>query len=98
MSRGIAVVFAEGGLFDYGTDEEIIANLKVLHALTPAGTVLTGTATPKDGPDRVFTHKGGALTMPRSPGEFTDLVGKTGWIVAESKDRIVNYIVRLTRI
>ena len=36
---------SEGGLFEYGSDGEIIENLRLFHAATAADAVMTGTVT-----------------------------------------------------
>ena len=56
LDRRIVVVMAEGGLFDYGTDDEISFNLKILHTFTPEEMVMAATFTPKY--SGTFTHIG----------------------------------------
>ena len=42
----VAAVSSEGGLFDYGSDEEIAANLAAVRDVLPADTTVTGSFTP----------------------------------------------------
>ncbi len=97
VMQGVVVVTAEGGLFDYGTEHDIVTNLKILHALTPEKTVLAGTITPADGPGKILVQTGGAKTVPRTLDEFKDLAFSAGWSVTESKDRLINYVIRLCK-
>ncbi len=98
LAQSIVAVMVEGGLFDYGTSEEISANLKVLHALTPAETVLAGTITPVQRPGEGFAQVGGARTIARSLEEFRDLTNESGWAIMESRDRMINYVIQLCKL
>lgn len=42
QTRGHVLVTAEGSLFEYGTDEEVLANLRTLRDHTPGDTVVSG--------------------------------------------------------
>jgi hypothetical protein len=95
LSQSAVVVMAEGGLFDYGKTEEIIANLEVLYYLTPLETVLAGTITPPQRAEEGFARIGGSRTIARTLEEFRDLSIKTGWTIVENSDRLINYVIRL---
>jgi hypothetical protein len=84
---GGAVVAAasEGGLFEYGSDEAIVANLKALHggARFVAGSVTR--AGPLIQRLRLDSH---AATRPRGLDVFRALVGPAGWTVARAVERL----------
>jgi hypothetical protein len=42
LQPAVAIGSTEGGLFEYGTDAQIVANLEALRAQTPPGFVMTG--------------------------------------------------------
>ena len=42
LASAVAIGSTEGGLFEYGSDQEIVANLEALRAQTPPGFVMTG--------------------------------------------------------
>jgi hypothetical protein len=44
LQRSVCAVSSEGGLFEYGSDDEIAGNLTTLLELTPADTVVVGSA------------------------------------------------------
>ena len=75
---------SEGGLFEYGSDDEIAGNLTTLLELTPPDTVVVGSASRASELTRV--HSGIGVTLrPRTPEAFRDLVERSGWEV----DRII---------
>jgi hypothetical protein len=70
---------SEGGLFEYGTSEEILANLEALRDHTAPGftlcaSVLAGTA-------RAMTLVAGLPLHVFPPGEFAQLAARAGWRV-----------------
>lgn len=97
LQQSVMLVTAEGGLFDYGSTEDIAVNLKVLSTHTPSDTVLTGTFTPPHRLGEGFGKVGGAVTVARSLNDFSNLVRKNGWIIEESRDRMINYVVRMRK-
>ncbi len=97
LAASATVVTAEGGLFDYGTSEEISANIGVLNALTPAHTVLAGTFTPLNRPAQGLAKVGGAATIGRTLEDFASLVEQSGWKIVESRDRMINYVILMSK-
>lgn len=75
----IVALSSEGGLFDYGTDEEIVKNLE---AARPFGFVFAGSVTRDDGPDH---FRSSFALRPRSLPAFADLAREAGWRV----DRVI---------
>lgn len=47
----LAAGSSEGGLFEYGSDEAILANLEMARDRSPAGFTLTGSASKRHGGD-----------------------------------------------
>jgi len=84
LQRSVCAVSSEGGLFEYGSDEEIAGNLTTLSELTPSDTVVVGSACRTGELTRVHSEIGVTL-RPRTPEAFRDLVEQTGWQV----DRII---------
>jgi hypothetical protein len=94
----IVAVSSEGGLFNYGNDEEIVANLKAINELPSNAVVLFGTLAPAEGIALSFASETGSTsTIRRSVGGFTELVDKTPWVVRENHDTGMNYIFELRR-
>jgi hypothetical protein len=84
LQRAVCAVSSEGGLFEYGSDEEIAGNLTTLRELTPADTVVVGSAC-RTG-ELTSVHSGIGVTLrPRTPDAFRALAEQTGWEV----DRII---------
>jgi hypothetical protein len=84
LEQSVCAVSSEGGLFEYGSDEEIGGNLTTLRELTPADTVVVGSACRASELTRV--HSGIGVTLrPRTPEAFRDLVEQAGWEV----DRVI---------
>lgn len=97
LEEAVVAASSEGGLFDYGTNEEILANAGILRELTPQDAVLGGTITPADGPGGLFNRTSGATTIPRTLEEFAELMERSGWQVAKSVDRLMNCVVLLRK-
>jgi hypothetical protein len=92
---GAAVaVSSEGGLFEYGTDDEIVANLDVLRDTTPPDGIVVGSVTRAEGPAAfldLFTVR------PRTLAAFRLLTERAGWAVARVIERPFSYDVCLSR-
>jgi hypothetical protein len=88
---------SEGGLFEYGTDQAIAANLEILREITPKGFTMTG-STLMDTP--LARHSQGfaklALHFFR-PDDFDALAGGAGWQVCASLEGPTIRCVRLRK-
>jgi hypothetical protein len=96
--KGVFAVSAEGGLFDYGSDEEIVANLEILLAGTPADTLIVGTIGRPDGPAvHLPTGVSRGAARPRSLATFTALARRGGWDVDKVVERPFSHNFRLKK-
>jgi hypothetical protein len=94
VSDAVVAVCSEGGLFEYGSDDEIVANLEAVRHGAPAECVVVGSVTRAEGPAgflREFTVR------PRTLSVFRDLATRAGWSIARVIERPLAYDVRLSR-
>jgi hypothetical protein len=89
---------SEGGLFEYGSDEDIVANLRAFGE--PAGdqAVLAGSVTRAEGFSRALYEAGdGAAVKLRGMAAFAELARTTGWRVERVMDNPLSHDVALVR-
>ena len=84
-------------MFEYGSDEEIVANLRVLHAGTAKDAAVVGSVTRDGGPVRASLIASRVLTRPRTMEAFQSLCEQGGWTVEEVIERPFSYNVRLVK-
>lgn len=93
---GIVVASSEGGLFEYGSDEVIVNNLK---ALKRGAAFFVGSVTRADGPSARVRFKdqnfSPLLLKPRTLDSFCRLAKLAGWKIACTIEQPMNYNVRL---
>ena len=96
-ARGaIAICSSEGGMFEYGSDEEIEANLSALRG--PANVVgVVGSVTRADEPIQRLRESSSAATRPRGLAVFRELARKAGWTIARVIERPFSDQVALNR-
>jgi hypothetical protein len=90
LPHAVWAASSEGGLFEYGSDEEIVANLKVLREAGAGGTV-SGSVTRDDGPAALSRQSLYVATVPRNLSSFTALADQAGWTV--DKTSVVPYSI-----
>jgi hypothetical protein len=90
-------ISSEGGLFEYGTDAEVVANLRVLHAGTAADAVVVGSVTRESELMRISQKAHGILLHPRTLEAFRALVAEAGWMVERAIERPMSYQVSLAK-
>jgi hypothetical protein len=83
LGRAVWAASSEGGLFEYGSDAEIVANLDVLRAAGKGATV-SGTVTRDDGPAALSRQANYFATIPRTLATFEAIAAKAGWVVDRS--------------
>ena len=76
---------SEGGLFEYGTDHDIVENLRVLSRAPNAFVV--GSVTRDDEVIRTLKLTSTAATKPRGLTVFAELAKKAGWRITRSVAR-----------
>jgi hypothetical protein len=90
-------ISSEGGLFEYGSDGEIVSNLSTLYAGTARDAVVVGSVTRDGGPVRASLIGNRVATRPRTIEAFGALAKQAGWIVQKVIERPFSYNVRLAR-
>jgi len=81
-ARGAFVVCSsEGGLFEYGNDDQITANLRILREY-PEVQAVVGSVTRADEASRRLHKSSSAALIPRGLDVFRDLAQKAGWKVS----------------
>jgi hypothetical protein len=91
----LVICSSEGGLFEYGSDEEIEANLRVLRAASEVVAVI-GSVTRADEPMQKLRETSTAATRPRGLDIFRRLASKAGWNIARAIERPFSDQVVLT--
>jgi hypothetical protein len=89
---------SEGGLFEYGSDEEIVNNLTRLREWTPDDFVMVGSVTRADEPMQHLRRLSTAALHPRGLAAFRELAQGAGFDVARAIERPFCDQVTLTRI
>jgi hypothetical protein len=93
---GLVACSSEGALFDYGSDEEVRANLASIRRGSPAGTIVVGTATRARRPgSRRERSPHRVAVIPRTFEEFEALVHSAGWRVEKRLETPLQLHVRL---
>ncbi len=92
----------EGGLFDYGSDDAIVANLHLLHDCTPPDFIMVGSVVQdrdtldprlKMAPD--FKNRPNIRFL--GLDAFSGLASRAGWVVETSVSTLVHHAVRLRK-
>jgi hypothetical protein len=90
-------ISSEGALFEYGSDEEIVVNLKALHAATPGDALVVGSVTRDGALVRASLIASRVATRPRTMEGFRGLCEQAGWSVERVIERPFSYHVRLMK-
>jgi hypothetical protein len=96
LDDAVVACSSEGGLFEYGNDAVVTANLEALRRLVTAGTRLAGSVT-KEGPltrtlDRARLPR---VTYPRTLESFTAVAARGGWEIDRAIENLMTWDVRL---
>jgi hypothetical protein len=95
--EAICGLSSEGGLFEYGSDADIVSNLRLFHSGSPEDAVVAGTVTHDSDRARRLGNRSGAATIPRSLAAFSQLASLGGWVVESAIERPFSRHVRLKR-
>jgi hypothetical protein len=90
-------ISSEGGLFQYGADADITANLANLNAATPTDAFVVGTVTRDDEPARIARVTSGVPVRPMTLDHFRQLAATAGWSLMEVIERPFAFAVRLVK-
>lgn len=82
----LLAVSSEGGLFEYGSDRDILANLRAL-ATSDDSTYVVGSVTRDDEIIQTLKLTSTAATKPRGLPTFSALIAQAGWRVVRSIPR-----------
>jgi len=93
----LAVGSSEGGLFEYGTDEAIVANLTAVRETAPRDFAIVGSVTRADRPIQRLRETSQPATRPRGLEVFRPLVTRAGWRVTRAIERPFSDQVVLVR-
>ena len=75
----VCAVSSEGALFEYGTDQQIVENLRAVRTASPTAATFVGTVTRDSAATRASRASTRVTTVPRSIEAFRDLVSAAGW-------------------
>lgn len=90
-------VSSEGGLFEYGSDAAIDANLQCLRHVTAGDGFAVGSVTRDGEATRAAQRGSGAATRPRTLAQFDSLCDHAGWQIQRVIERPFSYNVRLVK-
>jgi hypothetical protein len=94
-ANAICAASSEGALFEYGTDQQIVENLRALRDATPAAATFVGTVTRDSAATRASRASTRVTTIPRSIEAFRDLASAARWRLEVVLERPFAYSVRL---
>jgi hypothetical protein len=83
----IAIASSEGGLFEYGSDEDIGATLACLRDEAPADVAMVGSVTRDDDTSRRLRQGSGHAIRPRGLEIFRAMAARSGWRIARAIGR-----------
>jgi hypothetical protein len=91
-------ISSEGGLFEYASDEEVVANLRALRSGTAGDAIVVGSVTRDGRAVRASLGANRVATRPRTMDGFRELCDQGGWKVEEVIERPFSYNVRLVKV
>lgn len=83
----IVAASSEGGLFEYGSDQDIVQNLRALAPSEGGAAFMVGSVTRDDEVIRTLKLTSTAATRPRGLAKFSPLVEEAGWLLTQSVAR-----------
>lgn len=94
----VSATSSEGGLFEYGSDEEIVANLQAVHYSTGEGAIVVGSVTRDCESVRLSLAMGAMALRPRALDDFLALAATAGWQPQAILERPTNFNLRLGKL
>ena len=95
--HALSAISSEGGLFEYGSDAEIVSNLRVLHTGTACDAFVVGSVTRDGEVVRASQIANRISTLPRTIEAFRSLSEEAGWRLQTVIERPFSYNVRLVK-
>jgi hypothetical protein len=86
------VASSEGALFDYGSDEAIVENLRALRELTPSDFTVVGDVVSDDEVTRTIMKETGLSLRPLGREGIATLAGRAGWRVDETTGQVFRLV------
>lgn len=88
---------SEGGLFEYGSDDDIVANLDVIRENTPDDFVMAGSLLKDDRVTRVMRRNSALAIRYLGAEAFETLARRAGWTIARMLDGPTIHTVALRK-
>ena len=82
----IVAASSEGALFEYGSDDAIVANLVALRAGGSGARIVVGSVTRADGVRQRMIAQSGVRLVPRGLAGFTPLAARAGFAMVRSEN------------
>jgi hypothetical protein len=82
----IVAASSEGALFEYGSDDAVVANLTALHAGGSGARIVAGSVTPDDESRRRLMAQSGIRLVPRGLAGFAPLAARAGFAIERSEN------------
>ena len=95
-SLPVLAVFSEGGLFDYASDDQVLAVLEQLPPPTDRGGFLAGSVSRGDGAARILNEAGQTAVRLRMLDGFSRLTARAGWSAARVMESPLSWEVLCT--
>jgi hypothetical protein len=96
IASGAAIVASsEGGLFEYGSDDAIVRNLRSLHAADRGARAVVGSVTSGDEHRRRMVAQSSLKVIPRGLDGFAPLAARAGYAIARARPAIISDQVEL---
>ena len=96
--HAVTLASSEGGLFEYGSDADIVANLGTLRVGTGENFALVGSVTRADAPMQRLRNSSRVPTRPRGLTVFSELIEPTGFRVEGAIERpFSDHVVLVSR-
>jgi len=97
-AAGAAIaISSEGALFEYGSDEEIVANLQAMRTPTPPDAFIVGSVTRDEPFVRRMHAASGVKVRPRGLEVFRNLATRGGWQLDRVREGPLSDQVSLTK-
>lgn len=97
LDPGHVLGSSEGGLFEYGSDRDIVENLGTFARHAPPGAVFVGTISRTDGEAGHINFATGTAVVRRDLDGLNLLAGRAGWAIDRVADCPLSRTIRLKR-